>query len=367
LRIAQVSPLYESVPPLSYGGTERVAHFLTEELVAMGHDVTLFASGDSITRARLIAPVPRALRLAGCKDFVSPNVLLLEAVLTKAREFDLIHFHTDNWHFPFARRLPVPCLTTAHGRLDLPELVPLFREFKELPMISISDAQREPLPSVNWAATVYHGLPPHLLPLVPFNPGPGQYLAFTGRISPEKRPDLAIEIARRAGLELRIAAKVDAADREYFEKVIRPLLGQPGITWVGEIGDREKRAFLGNALALLFPIDWPEPFGLVMIEAMSCGTPVIAFCRGSVPEVIDHGLSGLIVHHVDQAVEAVVEAARMSREIVRETFEARFTSSRMAEDYVRVYRRLCGVEAGGRVLGNGPALRPVGAEHGRNR
>jgi glycosyltransferase involved in cell wall biosynthesis len=367
LRIAQVSPLHESVPPRLYGGTERVVHYLTESLVDMGHEVTLFASGDSRTSARLIPPVPRSLRLAGSKDAVAPHALMMEMVLARLQEFDVVHFHTDSWHLPFARRAPVPCLTTMHGRLDLPELAPLFWEFREHPLISISDAQRAPLAWANWMATVYHGLPADLLP---FRPGPGQYLAFTGRISPEKRADVAIEVALRLGIELRIAAKVDDADRAYFERVVQPLLDQPGICFVGEIDEGQKAEFLGNAMALLFPIDWPEPFGLVMIEAMSCGTPVVAIRKGSVPEVVDHGRSGLIVNPGSSAVEDLVAATRvalaMDRRIVRETFNRRFTSRRMAEDYVRVYRRL--------VAGRGPGISPppssevaVGAEHGRNR
>jgi glycosyltransferase involved in cell wall biosynthesis len=366
LRIAQVSPLYESVPPRLYGGTERVVHFLTEALVDMGHEVTLFASGDSQTSARLIAPIDSALRLSGSKEAVAPHTLMMEMVLARIREFDIVHFHTDCWHLPLARRLPIPSLTTLHGRLDLPELAPLFWEFRDHPAVSISDAQRAPLAWAKWMATVYHGLPPDLLP---FGRGRGHYLAFVGRISPEKRLHVAIEVAVRLGIELRIAAKVDDADRSYFESMIRPLLDQPGITFIGEINDRQKADFLGNAMALLFPIDWPEPFGLVMIEAMSCGTPVVAVRRGSVPEVVDHGRSGLIVnqssHVVDDLAAATLEALRMNRRVVRETFDRRFTSRRMAEDYLRVYRRLIA----GRGLGISPASIEVavGAEHGRNR
>lgn len=395
VRIAQVSPLHERVPPRLYGGTERIVHYLTEELVAMGHEVTLFASGDSVTTGRLIAPVPEALRLCGCRDPIPPHILELEQVLARLHQFDIVHFHTDSWHLPFARRLGVPNVTTAHGRLDLPEVGALLWEFREQAMLSISDSQRSPVAWANWEATVYHGLPPRLYP---FNPEPyghrGGYLAFTGRIAPEKRPDLAIEIARRAGIHLKIAAKVDAADRAYFEHVVRPMLSAPGVEFIGEIGDSQKSEFLGNAMALLFPIDWPEPFGLVMIEAMSCGTPVIATRRGSVPEVIDHGRSGFIVDSVDEAVEAVWAIARQSnggagmragesrwhedkfhlpggRHGVRETFEARFTARRMAEDYLNVYRRLCGSlpeahlsdEQGPEV----PGAVAVGVEHGRNR
>jgi glycosyltransferase involved in cell wall biosynthesis len=378
VRIAQVSPLIESVPPHLYGGTERVVHYITEELVRMGHEVTLFASGDSMTTARLNAVVPTALRLAGVKDTVSPHVLMLEQVLSLADTFDIIHFHTDFWHFPFSRRLRTPTVTTAHGRLDLPELAPLFLEFTELPMISISDNQRAPLPFANWVGTVRHGLPPALLPFCPQPAANPPYFAFTGRISPEKRPDLAIEIARRVGIELRIAAKVDSADRDYFEQKIRPLLGQPGITFIGEICDRRKPEFLGNALALLFPIDWPEPFGLVMIEAMSCGTPVIATRRGSVPEVIDHGLSGFIVDSVDEAVaaaRAIAHGRGPSRRTVRQTFDNRFTARRMADDYLAAYRRLCDARIAGRAEHPrfhasrlpGAVEVALGTEHGRNR
>lgn len=338
LRIAQVSPLYESVPPKYYGGTERVVSYLTEELVAQGHEVTLFASGDSVTKARLVAPCRRSLRLdKNCIDQLSYHLLMLEMVAQRAREFDIIHYHVDYLHFPLSRRLSTPHVTTLHGRLDIPDLVPLYREFRDMPVISISNAQREPLPFANWQGTVYHGLP---LDLYTFRPAPGRYLAFLGRISPEKRVDRAIEIALRTGLELKIAAKVDRIDQEYFESVIKPLLKGPGIEYVGEIGEGEKDEFLGNALALLFPIDWPEPFGLAMIEALACGTPVIAYRRGSVPEVLDHGVTGFIVHGLEDAVRAVEEVHKIDRARCRAVFEERFSARRMAQDYLAIYQNL---------------------------
>ncbi len=338
MRIAQVSPLFESVPPKLYGGTERVVSYLTEELVRQGHDVTLFASGSSVTRARLEAQCPRALRLdPSVVDGVAHHILMLERVFARSAEFDIIHFHIDHLHFPLSRRLDVPQVTTLHGRLDIPDLQPLYTEFADMPVVSISDAQRRPLPQAFWQQTVHHGLPRDLYT---FNPRRGQYLAFLGRISPEKRADLAIAIAQRAGLPLRIAAKVDNVDRAYFDREIAPLLDQPGVEFIGEISDRDKDDFLGNALALLFPIDWPEPFGLVMIEAMACGTPVIAFPRGSVPEIIDHGITGFIVGGVEEAVHAVARCSTLDRRRCRATFERRFTSERMALDYVRVYDRI---------------------------
>jgi glycosyltransferase involved in cell wall biosynthesis len=338
MRIAQVAPLTESVPPKLYGGTERVVSHLVEELVRQGHDVTLFASGDSRTSARLVASAPRALRLAGCADTVIPHVLMLEQVVKRADEFDIVHFHIGPLHYPVVRHcLPTAHLTTMHGRLDLPELGPLHHEFTDIPCVSISDAQRAPLPEACWVATVHHGLPVGLLP---FEPSPGSYLAFLGRISPEKRVDRAIEIARACGQRLRIAAKVDAADLDYFHRDIRPLLNEPLIDFVGEIGDDEKGKFLGGASALLFPIDWPEPFGLVMIEAMACGTPVIAFRGGSVPEVLDDGVSGFIVENIQEAVDMVGRLDRLDRRTCRRVFEQRFTVARMARQYVEEYRRL---------------------------
>jgi len=359
MRIAQVAPLYEPVPPRGYGGTERVVSWLTEELVRQGHDVTLFASGDSLTRGRLVPACPVSLRTnANCRDTLAHHILLLEHIRRRCDEFDIVHYHVDYVHFPLSRQMDVPQLTTLHGRLDLPDLVPLYREFADMPVVSISFSQRGPLPQANWVGNVYHGLPEDSLP---FHEGPGQYLAFIGRISPEKRPDRAIEIATRAGVRLKIAAKVDAADREYFEQVVRPLLNRPNVEFIGEIGDEAKPEFLGNALASIAPIDWPEPFGLNMIEAMACGTPTIAFGHGSVPEVIDDGVSGIIVQTVDEAVEAVSRAAAMSRQGVRRAFESRFTASRMVADYLAIYEELAYRESPRRISAlaeeNVPALK----------
>jgi glycosyltransferase involved in cell wall biosynthesis len=338
MRIAQVAPLYESVPPKYYGGTERIVSYLTEELVRQGHEVTLFASGDSETKARLVAVCRRSLRLdKHCIDQLAHHLVMLEGVLQRSGEFDVIHFHVDYLHFPLSRRQSFPHVTTLHGRLDIPDLVPLYTEFHDMPVVSISDAQREPLPWVNWQATVYHGLPDDLYR---FRAAPGSYLAFLGRISPEKRVDRAIAIAREVGIPLRIAAKVDKVDRDYFDSVVSPLLRDPLVKFVGEIGEGEKDEFLGNAQALLFPIDWPEPFGLVMIEAMACGTPVIAYRNGSVPEVMEEGSTGFIVEELEDAVEAVRRVPELSRARCREVFEERFTAARMARDYVQVYERL---------------------------
>jgi glycosyltransferase involved in cell wall biosynthesis len=350
LRIAQVSPLFESVPPRRYGGTERVVSYLTEELVARGHDVTLFASGDSTTQAKLHAGAPHALREAGCIDPTSVHFLMLERVYRHLRDFDVVHFHVDYLHFPSTRRVTCQHVTTLHGRLDLPEVVRLYRAFNDMPVISISDAQRTPVPEISWETTIYHGLPTDLYTL---DDAPGDYLAFVGRASPEKRLDLAIEIARRAGMPLKVAMKIDRNDRPYYEEVIKPLLRGPGVELVGEIGDDEKQAFLGGARALLFPIDWPEPFGLVMIEAMACGTPVIAFRRGSVPEVIDDGVTGFVCDDVEQAVHAVERLSTLSRDACRHTFERRFTAGRMAEDYVRAYRQLTARSHDGRFTAAG--------------
>jgi len=338
MRIAQVAPLYESVPPKHYGGTERVVSYLTEELVREGHEVTLFASGDSVTTARLVAACRRALRLD--KDSVDPlahHILLLENVFRHADDFDVIHFHVDYLHFPFSRRRPIVDVTTMHGRLDIPDLVPLYEEFRDMPLVSISNAQREPLPWVNWQATVYHGLPQDLYR---YRPEPGKYFAFVGRISPEKRVDRAIEIAKQTGIPLKIAAKVDLVDKDYFETVVEPLLREPLVEYVGEIGEGEKDEFLGNAYALLFPIDWPEPFGLAMIEAMACGTPIIAYRQGSVPEVMDEGHTGFIVDELEDAIAAARRIPELSRRRCREMYEQRFTAARMARDYLRVYERL---------------------------
>ena len=337
MRIAQVAPLYESVPPRLYGGTERVVHHLTESLVKQGHDVTLFASGDSSTTAKLVSCSPRALRLASTIQPNAHHLLMLEQVCQMADQFDIIHFHTDFLHFPLSRRQPAPHVTTLHGRLDITELIPLYEEFREVPVISISNSQRAPLAWVNWQATVYHGLPRDLyLP----GGGTGNYFAFVGRISPEKRVDRAIEIARRSGIPVKIAAKVDPADQAYFDAQIRPLLDGPGVEFIGEIGEREKGEFIGNALALLFPIDWPEPFGLVIIESLACGTPVIAWNCGSVPELISDGITGFVVNNLDEAVEAVERLDSINRRRCREVFERRFSVERMTADYLSVYWHL---------------------------
>ncbi|MBX6376584.1 MAG: glycosyltransferase family 4 protein [Acetobacteraceae bacterium] len=360
MRIAQVAPLAEAVPPRLYGGTERIVSYLTEELVALGHEVTLFASGDSRTRARLEAAVPTALRLGGTvRDPIAPHVAMLRQVIEHAREFDVIHFHTDTLHLPAFFDRGIPFVTTLHGRLDLPELVPVFAAFPQAPFVSISDAQRLPLRDVamTWAATVHHGIPPDLLRFSPRHQG---YLAFLGRISPEKGPDAAIRIARAAGIPLRIAAKVDQADQAYFEAVVKPMLDGPGVEFIGEITEAEKSDFLGGAMALLMPIDWPEPFGLVMIEAMACGTPVLAYPRGSVPEVVDDGVTGLLVQDEAAAAAALERIGSLDRAAVRRTFEARFTARRMAEDYLGVYRgllRAAEMATGKRLLA--PQLRVV--------
>jgi glycosyltransferase involved in cell wall biosynthesis len=345
MRIAQVAPLFESVPPQLYGGTERVVSYLTEELVRLGHDVTLFASGDSVTAAKLVPCSERSLRLdPGSIDASAHHVVMLETIARMQDQFDVIHYHIDYLHFPISRRSTVPHVTTLHGRLDIPDLVPLYREFPDMPVVSISDAQREPLPWVNWVDTVYHGLPPDLYS---YRSQPGKYLAFLGRISPEKRADRAIRIAKALGMELRIAAKVDDVDRKYFEEEIEPHMNHPLIHFVGEIGEREKDVFLGNAYALLFPINWPEPFGLVMIEALACGTPVIARRLGSVPEVMVDGETGFIVDDTEDAVEAVKLVGGLSRKRCREVFEERFTAERMALDYVSIYERVAAGAAAG--------------------
>ncbi|ATB27332.1 glycosyltransferase family 4 protein [Melittangium boletus] len=339
MRIAQVSPLIESVPPRRYGGTERVVAYLTEELIEQGHDVTLFASGDSLTRARLVSPCARALRAgSGFHDPLPHLTLMLEQVLSEAYRFDVIHFHTECVHFPLSRRLRLPQLTTLHGRLDLPGLKGLYREFRDMPLVSISDDQREPLSWAHWLGTVHHGLPEALYP---FHPEPGKYLAFLGRISPEKGVVQAIHIAEALGLPLRIAAKLGTPDRAYFEAEVEPLLRRgPGAEFIGEIGEDEKADFLGQAMALLFPIDWPEPFGLVMIEALACGTPVIAFRRGAVPEILKHGLTGFIVDDLDGAIRAGARLSCLDRYQCRLEFERRFSARRMAQDYVMLYQEL---------------------------
>ncbi|MGE0117432.1 MAG: glycosyltransferase family 4 protein [Dongiaceae bacterium] len=335
MRIAQIAPLYEGCPPRYYGGTERVVSYLTEELVRLGHHVSLFASGDSRTAAQLVPICPRALRLdRAVVDPLAHHMVMFNRVAAQAAQFDVLHFHTDYLHFAAFAGMAVPAVTTLHGRLDMPDLPAVYAEFPEMPLVSISASQRRPLPWANWCATVPHGLPPGLYAA---GGGTGGYLAFIGRISPEKRLDRAIEIARRVGLPLRIAAKVDKVDRSYFEEVIRPLLAGPGVEFLGEISEDEKGPFLGAAAALLFPIDWPEPFGLAMIEAMANGTPVVAFRCGAVPEVVDEGVTGFIVDSIDDAVAAVPQALRLDRGAVRERFDERFGVERMARDYLAVY------------------------------
>jgi glycosyltransferase involved in cell wall biosynthesis len=358
MRIAQVAPLYESVPPKLYGGTERVVSYLTEELVQLGHEVTLFASGDSQTQAKLVPACPRALWQDGdCRETLPHHLRLLELVFQDVSRFDVIHFHCDYLHFPLLRRYPCSSVTTLHGRLHVPDWQPLFAEYAEVPLVSISDDQRRPIPWANWQATVYHGLPRDLHS---FRDRPGDYLAFLGRISPEKRLDRAIEIARRTGWKLKIAAKIYPEERDYYQQAIAPLLhaSRPFVEFLGEIGGRDKDEFLGNAYALLFPIDWAEPFGLVMIEALACGTPVIAWHCGSVPEVITDGVTGFVVDSLDQAVQAVDRVADLSRHACRTAFEARFDIRRMAQDYLEVYRRLVhgGLDLMAPVLPAVPAL-----------
>ena len=338
MRIAQVAPLAEAVPPKLYGGTERVVAYLTDALVELGHDVTLFASGDSDTKATLCPIWPRALRLdPDVKDHFAPLFMQLETVARRAHEFDLIHCHIDYFGYPLLRRLGTPSVTTLHGRLDLPELQPLYRLYSDIPVVSISDSQRVPLPEANFVATVLHGLPQNLLSK---GDGRGGYLAFLGRVSPEKAPDAAIRIAARAGIPLKIAAKVDRVDRDYFKTTVEPLLGQADVEFIGEIREDQKQEFLGNAAGLLFPIAWREPFGLVMIEAMACGTPVIAFENGSVPEVLENAVTGFIVHSEDQAVDAVRRIGTLDRTRIRGEFERRFTAQRMAKNYLKLYERL---------------------------
>ncbi len=339
MRIAQIAPLVEAVPPELYGGTERIVSYLTEEQVRQGHEVTLFASGDSRTAAELAACCPRALRLdPSVRDPIPHILIMLAEVRRRAQEFDILHFHLDLMHFPTFQDIAAHTITTLHGRLDLPDLPPFYRTFPQFAVVSISNDQRRPLPAANWLGTVYHGLPLDLLRLS-VSPR-GGYLAFLGRISPEKRPDRAIEIARRAGLPLKIVAKVDPADRDYFEQRIEPLLDDPLVDYIGEIGEAQKSEFLGNALALLFPIEWPEPFGLVIIEAMACGTPVIAFPRGSVAEIVEDGTTGFVVAGIDEAVQAVHRLHRLDRAAIRERFEQAFSVTRMACDYEELYRKV---------------------------
>jgi glycosyltransferase involved in cell wall biosynthesis len=351
MKIAQIAPLIESVPPRLYGGTERIVSYLTEELVALGHDVTLFASGDSITTANLVHCVPRALRLdASVRDPIPYYMLMLDRVRQRAEDFDILHFHIDQFQFPLFRSIANRTITTLHGRQDLPDLVPLYLGFDDMPLVSISDDQRRPVPDANFKATVYHGLPIDLLRPVA---GPrGDYVAFLGRISPEKRPDRAISIARSLGIPLKIAAKVDRADESYFRTTIEPLLNAPGVEFIGEINEHQKTQFLGNARALLFPIDWPEPFGLTMIEAMACGTPVLALRCGSVPEIIEDGVTGAIVDTMEEAIAALPGVLGLDRKKVRQRFEQRFSATRMAKDYVGIYRSLLSSKPGTTEWGN---------------
>ena len=344
LRIAQLAPLYERIPPKLYGGTERVVSYVTEELVRRGHDVTLFASGDSLTSAKLAPGCPRALRLEGKPEIgVCLQLPMISDVYEGAAgHFDVVHSHVDYWSLPFAQLTSVPTVTTMHGRLDLEELKPVYARYKRAQLVSISDSQRTPLPFMNWVATIYHGLPRDLLR---YSASPGKYLAFLGRISPEKRPDIAIDVARKAGIPFKLAAKVDVVDREYFESVIKPRLCPPDVEYIGEIAEHEKSEFLGNALALLFTIDWPEPFGLAMIEALACGTPVVARPCGSVPEVIEPGITGYVAREVDELIDAIKKVESLSRENCRKQFERRFTAEVMVDRYEDVYLRAMGEHA----------------------
>ncbi len=338
MKIAQVAPLSESVPPKLYGGTERVVHYLTEELVKEGHEVTLFASGDSCTAATLVATVEKALRLnPNCEDTLAPHIVQLEDVIERADEFDIIHFHTDYLHFPFSQHSLTPDVTTLHGKLSIPELQYVYNRFHQ-PVVSISNNQRKPLPQANYVGTVYHGLPVNLHKK---GNGDGGYIAFLGRISPEKGIDKAIEWAMAANVPLKIAAKIDKVDQKYFQTEIAPLLDHPLIVFIGEINESQKTDFLGKASALLFPINWNEPFGMVMIEAMSCGTPIIARNKGSVPEIIENGKNGCIVSSTDEAVAIIHQLKTIDRNIVRKIFEERFTAERMAKDYMKIYVKLC--------------------------
>ena len=338
MRIALVAPLAEAVPPKLYGGTERVVSWLAEEFVRQGHDVTLFASGDSQTSAKLVACAPQGLRLAGFRDHTASNLAMLKEVRKRVDQFDIIHFHVDLLQYPLFDDIAHKCVTTMHGRLDVPDFMPVYHAYPGMPLVSISDHQRSPMPeTANWLATIHHGLGSHICP---FDAVPDNYVAFLGRISPEKRPDRAIEIAKRAGVKLKMAAKVDKADKDYFDESIAPLLDHPLIEFIGEVNEKQKCGFLGKAKALLFPIDWPEPFGLVMAEAMSAGTPVIAWRNGSVPEIIEDGVSGAIVESMDEAVAAVDRVLALPRAGVRAAFERRFTATRMASDYIAAFEML---------------------------
>ncbi|MDR4478984.1 MAG: glycosyltransferase family 4 protein [Nitrospira sp.] len=343
MKIAQVAPLWESVPPVLYGGTERVVSFVTEELVRQGHEVTLFASGDSTTKAHLVPMCPEALRLSKVvMNYDAPMIAMLEQAFSPSGEFDLIHSHLEFLPFPLAKRSRTPVLTTLHARLDLPELLPVFRKFAGLPLVSISDAQREPIPWANWQATIHHGLPQDLYT---FHADHGKYLVFLGRVAPEKGLDQAIEIAKRVDMPLRIGAKIDPSNAEYYRQVIEPLLDHPLIEFVGEVTDLEKDDFLGDAYAMLAPYDWPEPFGLVFIESLACGTPVIAYRRGSVPEIIDHGVTGFICDTMEDMTQSVRHVSLLNRTHCRHSFDARFSVERMVRDYVRVYERILGIPA----------------------
>jgi glycosyltransferase involved in cell wall biosynthesis len=337
MRIAQIAPLYESVPPKLYGGTERVVAYLTDELVKQGHDITLFASGDSITNARLIPVAPRALRLTNPLDPLAYHILQLQEVYERAHEFDILHFHTDYLHFPFSYSNNLTTITTLHGRLNIEDLKPIYQKFHDMPVVSISDAQREPLPMANWIGTVHHGLSSDLYTI---GEGKGNYVTFIGRISPEKRVDRAIEIARQADVTIKIAAKIDRADQLYYDREIKHLFSQPHVEFLGEIGENEKAELLRDAIALLFPIDWPEPFGMVTIEALACGTPVIAYNHGSVPEIITHGKTGYIVESIPGAVKALRDIHHINRDECRKDFEKRFTAVTMAKNYLRLYEKL---------------------------
>ena len=366
MKIAQIAPLVESVPPRLYGGTERIVSYLTEELVALGHEVTLFASGDSITTAHLVPCVPQALRLDACvRDPIPYYMLMLDRVRRRLDDFDILHFHIDQFHFPIFRSIARRTVTTLHGRQDLPDLAPLYVGFDDMPLVSISDSQRRPISNANFAGTVYHGLPAGSLPAAA--PTKRDYLAFLGRISPEKRPDRAIAIARAAGIPLKIAAKVDRADEVYFRTQIEPLLQDSGVEFIGEINEHQKATFLGGAKALLFPVDWPEPFGLSMIEAMSCGTPVLGFDCGSVPEIIDNGVTGIVVKTVEQAILALPLVMALDRQKVRARFEQRFSATRMAKDYVKIYGHLLASSTVAATAGNRNRLTPDQENEKRNR
>lgn len=338
MRIAQVAPLYETVPPMLYGGTERITSYLTEELIRQNHEVTLFASGDSNTKAKLISPCKHSIRLSGnFRDPLIFHTMMFDQVLKMQDQFDILHFHTDYLHLLLLRQLRIPFLTTLHGRLDLPELRPLYRQFPEFPVVSISNSQKKPLPKINWAGTVYHGLPQNLLS---FKSEKEKYLAFLGRISPEKNIEGAVQIARETGFQLKVAAKIDPSDKGYFDSHVKHLFQYPQVDFIGEIRESEKSDFLGKAMALLFPIHWPEPFGLVMIESLACGTPVIAYNFGSVPEIIDHGHTGFIVQDIEGAKEAVKNIHRIEPFNCRRVFEERFLVEHMAENYLSIYREL---------------------------